>query len=181
MGLLTPLTFARHCLSPLAAFTSSVYFLHNRRRWLWICEFYTANFKGIFEGPSSECVWQQAKICCSCYRMPQNKKNPRTRDILVSQKTMQRHFFSTLHSLSMVIFATATILVFVLLRNSMLNFHCYTQHEATPTQKSAQKWRCNLLWLLVWKITKSIHPCKPASLNRPIKTLQLHCYDHKTG
>ena len=31
-GLLTPLTFALHCLSPLAAFTSGSYFLHNRRR-----------------------------------------------------------------------------------------------------------------------------------------------------
>ena len=31
-GLLTPLTFARYRLSPLAAFTSSAYFLHNGRR-----------------------------------------------------------------------------------------------------------------------------------------------------
>ena len=31
VGLLTPLIFARHHLSPLAAFTSSVYFLHNGR------------------------------------------------------------------------------------------------------------------------------------------------------
>ena len=31
-GLLTPLTFARHRLSPLAAFTSGTYFLHNGRR-----------------------------------------------------------------------------------------------------------------------------------------------------
>ena len=31
-GLLTPLTFAQHCLSPLAAFTSGAYFLHNGRR-----------------------------------------------------------------------------------------------------------------------------------------------------
>ena len=30
--LLTPLTFARHRLSPLAAFTSGAYFLHNGRR-----------------------------------------------------------------------------------------------------------------------------------------------------
>ena len=30
-GLLTPLTFARHHLSPLAVFTSGVYFLHNGR------------------------------------------------------------------------------------------------------------------------------------------------------
>ena len=30
-GLLTPLTFARHRLSPMAAFTSGAYFLHNGR------------------------------------------------------------------------------------------------------------------------------------------------------
>ena len=46
-GLLTPLTFAWHCLSPLAAFTSSAYFLHSGRRWQWICTFYTANFRGL--------------------------------------------------------------------------------------------------------------------------------------
>ena len=50
-GLLTPLTFARHRWSPLAAFTYGAYFLHNGRRWQWICEFYTANFKDIFGGP----------------------------------------------------------------------------------------------------------------------------------
>ena len=51
-GLLTPLTLAQHRLSPLAAFTSGVYFLHNGRWWQWICEFYTANFKDIFEACS---------------------------------------------------------------------------------------------------------------------------------
>ena len=50
-GLLTLLTFARHRLSPLAAFTSGAYILYNGRRWQWICEFYTVNFKGIFGGP----------------------------------------------------------------------------------------------------------------------------------
>ena len=39
----------------------------------------------------------------------------------------------------MVIFATATVLAFALLHDSRFNFHCYTQHEPTPTQKSAQK------------------------------------------
>ena len=48
---LTAFTFARHRLTPLAAFTSGAYFLHNGRRWQWICKFYTANFKGIFGGP----------------------------------------------------------------------------------------------------------------------------------
>ena len=52
---------------------------------------------------------------------------------------MTQTFFSTLHPLSTVIFATATVLAFVLLRNSRFNFDCYTQHEATPTQKLARK------------------------------------------
>ena len=43
------------------------------------------------------------------------------------------------HHLSPVIFANATIMPFLLLHNSMFNFHCYTQREATPTQKSARK------------------------------------------
>ena len=97
--------------------------------------------------------------------MPQNAFFPWTHDLLASQKTRQRHFFSTLHPFSLVIFATATILAFVLLRNSRFHFHCYTQHEAMPTQKSAQKWCRDLLQLLAQKITKG--SCKPASLNRP--------------
>ena len=59
--------------------------------------------------------------------------------IFWSAKKWCKDFFSTLHPLSTVIFATATVLAFVLLRNSSFNFHCYTQHEATPTQKSARK------------------------------------------
>ena len=59
-------------------------------------------------------------------------------------------------------------MAFVLLRNSRFNFHCYTQREATPTQKSARKCRCDLSQLLARKITKGIHSCKPASLNRSI-------------
>ena len=48
-------------------------------------------------------------------------------------------FSPTLHPLSKIIFATATVLAFVLLRDSRFNFHCYTQREAMPTQKSARK------------------------------------------
>ena len=32
-------------------------------------------------------------------------------------------------------------MAFVLLGSSRLNFHCYTQREPTPTQKSARKWQ----------------------------------------
>ena len=62
-----------------------------------------------------------------------------TYDLLVSQKTMQMHFFSTLHPLSTVIFASATVFAFVLLHDSRFNLYCYTHHEASPAQKSAQK------------------------------------------
>ena len=56
----------------------------------------------------------------------------------------------------------------------MFNFYCYTLCAAMPTQKSAWKWCCHLSWLLVWKITKGIHSCKPASLNRPIGCPKMH-------
>ena len=132
-----------------------------------MCEFYTANVKGIFGGPLSECVWQQAITCCSCYRMPQNafftmnsrssgQPNKRCKDLFPH------------HPLSPVISATATVLAFVLLHNSRFNFHCYTQREATPSQKSARKGHCDLSRLLAREVTKGIRSCKPASLNRPI-------------
>ena len=101
--------------------------------------------------------------------MPQNTFFPQTHDLLVSPKNDTKTRFSILHPLSLVIFATATVVVFVLLCNSRFNFHCYKQRETTPTQKSAWKWHCNLSQLLARKITKGIHSCKPASLNCPIK------------
>ena len=63
--------------------------------------------------------------------MPQNTFFLGTRDLLVSQKMTRRHFFPTLHPVSTVIFAPATVLAFVLLRNSRFNVHCYAQREAT--------------------------------------------------
>ena len=100
--------------------------------------------------------------------MPQNAFFLRTRDLLISLKTTQRHFLFTLHPLSPVIFATATVLAFVLLRNSNFNVHCYTHREATPTQKSARMCAATSRDFVSRKITKRIHSSKPASLNRPI-------------
>ena len=82
-----------------------------------------------------------------------------------AKKRRKDTFFSTLHPLSTVIFATATVLAFVQLRYSRFNFHCYTQREATPTQKSARKCAATSCA----KITKRIHSSKPASLNHPIE------------
>ena len=90
----------------------------------------------------------------------------RTRRSSGQQKNDTKTLFSTLHPLSPVIFATATVVAFVLHRNSRFNFHCYTQPvyiNITPTQKSACKWRCDLSRLLARKITEGIHLCKPAS------------------
>jgi len=57
----------------------------------------------------------------------------------LAKKMTQKHLFSSLHPLSPVIFATATVVAFVLLRNSRFNFQYYAQLEAMPTQKSARK------------------------------------------
>ena len=54
-------------------------------------------------------------------------------------------------------------------RNSRFSFHCYIQREATPSQKSARKWRCDLS--RETEMTKGIHSCKPASLNHPTVSL----------
>ena len=42
------------------------------------------------------------------------------------KKEDTKTLFSSLHPLSTVIFATATVLAFVLLRDSRFNFHSYT-------------------------------------------------------
>ena len=100
--------------------------------------------------------------------MPQNAFFLRTCDLLVSQKTTQRHLFPTLHPLSMVIFATATVLAIVLLRDSRFNFHCYTQLRSNAYSEIGLEVHCDLSRLLARKITKRIHSSKPALLNRPI-------------
>ena len=95
----------------------------------------------------AECVWQQAVTCCSCYRMPQTHFFHKL-VIFWSAEKWRKDSFSTLHPLFPVIFASATVVAFALLHNSRFSFHCYTQREATPTQKMAQKWCCDLSWLL---------------------------------
>ena len=71
--------------------------------------------------------------------MPQNAFFYELAIFWSAKKRCKDTFFSTLHPLSTVIFATATVLAFVRLRNSRFNFHCYTQRETTPIQKSARK------------------------------------------
>ena len=59
---------------------------------------------------------------------------------------MQRHFFSTLHPLSPVIFATATVVVFVLLHTSRFNFqHSMKQCLLRNRPRSDAATSCNFL------------------------------------
>ena len=93
-------------------------------------------------------VWQQAITCCLCYRTPQNTFFPQTRDLLVSQKMMQRHFLSTLHPLSQVIFATATVVAFVPLHNSSstsIVIHSVKQRQLRYQPGSDTVTSCNFL------------------------------------
>ena len=57
----------------------------------------------------------------------------------LKERKTQRPFFSTLRPLSPVMFSTAIVVAFILLRSSRFRFHCYTHCEATPTQKSTRK------------------------------------------
>ena len=93
------------------------------------------------------CVWQQPRTCYSCYWL-QNNNNKKHFFHTHSQssgqpgndaKTLFPHRPSPL--ISPVILANSTVVASVLLRNSRFNFHCYTQREPTPTQKSARKWQ----------------------------------------
>ena len=102
--------------------------------------------------------------------MPQNAFFPQTCDLLVSQKRTQTLFFPTLHPLSLVIFAACCHLYcFAILGSTSIIIH-------SMKQRLLKNWlRSDLSWLLARKITKGIHSCKPASLNRPVqRELDMH-------
>ena len=68
-----------------------------------------------------------------------------TRDLLVSKKWRKDTFFHAPSPFPSTFRDTATVVafvlfvLFVLFHNSMFSFHCYTQHKATPTQKSTSR------------------------------------------
>ena len=127
------------------------------------------NFKGIFEGVS---VWQQARTCGSCDRLPQKRiLSTHSRSSGQSGNDTKTLFFPIPRHLSPVVLANATIVSFVLLLSYRSNFHLYTQREPTPNQKSARKC-CDLSRLFTRNITKGTGSCKPASLNCPVVGIQ---------
>ena len=100
--------------------------------------------KAFLKAHSQKCVWQQAITCCSCYRMAKNNNNvffPRTRDLLVSRKTMQRHFSPHSSSPFPCNFCKRNSNGIFNDSQSWFSFHFYTQRELKPTEKSARKWQ----------------------------------------
>ena len=111
--------------------------------------------------------------------MPQNASlfflfsfSTNSRSSAQPKQTTQRHFFSPpsipfpryFLQLQQYLHLYCFVILFI--------FHCYTQREATPTQKLARKCAATSSRLLARKITKRIHSSKPASLNRPIESIQ---------
>ena len=86
-----------------------------------------------------------------------------------AKKRRKYTFISTLRHLSPVIFATATVVAFVLLRSLGSTF--IVVHSVK--QRLLRNRR-----LLARKITKGIHSCKPASLKLPVDNSK---GDGKTG
>ena len=108
----------------------------------WNCDLVSQKITQTFfsDPPSRMCLATSNNLLLMLYDAPK-QIFPWNCDFLVSQKITQT-FFSD--PPSPLICTTATVVVFVLLRTSRFNFHCYTQREATPTQKLAQKWCYNL-------------------------------------
>ena len=136
-GLLTPLTFAWHRLSPLAAFTSGAYFLRNGRRVtvnlrILHCQLYKHFWRPVLR----MCLATSNNLLLVLLDAPKRlfSTNSRSSGQPKNDSKTLLLFFSTLRPFSPVISATAIVMAFVLLRTSRFsNLHCYTQHEATPT------------------------------------------------
>ena len=119
--------------------------------------------------PTLKAFWQQAITCCSCYKMPQNTFFPRNHDLPVSKKHDTDTFF---YPTSPFPGNFCKVVAFVLLHNSRFNFHCYTQREVTPTQKSARKCAATSRDFLRERLQSAFTLTNQLSLNRPIPWAQ---------
>ena len=75
VGLLTPLTFIWHRLNPLAVFTSGAYFLHNGRRWQWICKVTVPTLKACLKAHSRSVSGNKLELDCRATWCPPPKKS----------------------------------------------------------------------------------------------------------
>ena len=126
----------------------------------------------VFLKVCSERVWQQQEYVPHATGRPK-KQNSTHSLILASQATMQRHFLSILHHLSPAILANTTVVALLLLPNSRFHCHFYTQHEPTPTQKSAPEEAaatlCDFLHKRSWPFVTSCTKDYKGVLNCPIQ------------
>ena len=105
-----------------------------------------------------ECVWQQAISCCWCYRMPPNTFFSMNSQSSGQPKKWCKDTFFHPPSPFLGNFCNCNSSGICTALNSRFNFHCYTQHEATPTRKSAWKWQLQPL------MTSCAKDCKGHSL-----------------
>ena len=153
-GLLTPLTFSPASIKSLGCF----YPFPPVRAFFSVeggdsksANFTLPTLKAFLEARSHNVSGRMCRaIGCPKTLPPPPPPPPRNRHFLVSKKTTQRHFFPIFHLLSQVIFATTTVggilYCFAILG---FNFHCYTQREATPTQKSGPSCVQNIIFRLI--------------------------------
>ena len=96
--------------------------------------------------------------------MPQNIFFPRTRDLLVSQKTTKRHFFPPLIPFPLYFLQLQQwwqLYSFAVLDSASIVIHSVKQRLLRNRPGSDPR---DLSRLLAQRITKDIHSCKPASL-----------------
>ena len=95
-GLLTPLTFARHSLSPLAVLLPVRTFFTNEGGDSEFANFTLPTLEAYLEACSQNVSGNKQQLIARAIGRPKTHFfPPRTRDLLVSQKTTQGHFFSS--------------------------------------------------------------------------------------
>ena len=104
---------------------------------------YSASFKRHFWRPIITLSGNKQELVACAIGCPKMHFFPHTHE---KKKWCKDTFFHP-----PVILANATVVALGLLRNSRFNFHCYTQRDATPTQKSDWKWQ---LWHFATSYTK---------------------------
>ena len=103
--------------------------------------------------------------------MPQNAFFLQTRDLLVSQKTMQRHFFFHPPSPFHGNFCNCNSIGICTASQFSVQLPLLYTAWSNAYSEIGPEVRCDLSRLLARKITKRIHSSKPASLNHPIPLL----------
>ena len=141
--------------------------------------------RAFLKARSQEFVWQLAKTCCSCYRMPPNAFFSQALVIFWSDRKNDAKTPPPLPPPSSITFPlqflqTQQCWYFVLLRNSRFSFHCHTQRA--PTQKSARKCRAAATFcdFLRERLRRANQLRSSVQYTVDLSHLCVHTHTHKT-